>query len=80
MYFPNLDELLFLAVLELPKASRTGLVLKILVSIGALLGSIFLVPSEVRKAIAILALSVLPAPDSPEITIPYLILFSIIYL
>ena len=37
-------------------------------------------PSLVRNLIDIFALSVFPAPDSPEITMAYLVLFSIIYL
>lgn len=60
---------MFLAVFELPNASSTGLVLRILSPIGGLSGSMFLLPSDVRNDIAYLALSVLPAPDSPEITI-----------
>lgn len=87
-YFPNQDELLFLTVFALPNASRIGLQSRILSSIVTYFYSSFASRSSplanevilVRNFIAYLALTVFPAPDSPDITIACFILFSFNYL
>ncbi len=68
MYFPNLLELLFLHVLLFPKASKIGFVANILSPIVIWPG---IAPPQrsTKKAIINLLFSVLPAPDSPDITI-----------
>ena len=66
-YLPNLDELSFLTVLALPNASKIGLQAIIFSSI-LWVGSTTLPDNYVKKFIAILAFSVLPAPLSPLIT------------
>ncbi len=69
VYFPNLEELSFRKVLAFPKASSKGLQFKILSSIGTN-PILFRAPwILVRKAMHRFALSVFPAPDSPEIQI-----------
>ena len=64
MYFPNLEELSFRVVLALPMASMMGDEARTLFSTCV---SVSDVPPTVAKyRIAYLALTVLPAPDSPE--------------
>ena len=81
-YLPNLDELSFLTVFEFPKASSTGLHAKIFSPTSPTSEPpppYF--PRSVKKFIATFADSVLPAPDSPEITIAYrtFVSFSVLY-
>ena len=67
MYFPNLEELSLRLVLALPKASRTGLDLSSLSFTMSTL-AFFLVVAAMNCNTFFDA-SVLPAPDSPEISL-----------
>src|SRR5277367_2659346 len=78
MYFPNREELSFLVVFALPKASMMGLVAKICSSVWLIPPGVvptfrrfgFFGSSTVAKyLIMYFALTVFPAPDSPLTTI-----------
>ena len=72
MYLPKRDELSFRVVLALPIASITGFEARILASICVSPSSVPGAPQTVaRYRIANLALTVLPAPDSPDTMIDW---------
>ena len=76
IYFPNLDELSFLVVFAFPIASMIGDDAKTRRSTFVSLFPSFVLPSLVpptvaKYRIAYLALTVLPAPDSPETMIDW---------
>lgn len=77
-YLPKRLELLFLTVFAFPNASNIGLHLKIFSSIGIESPKFWPLWSlrEVKYYIENFAFSVFPAPDSPEITIAWFLLFA----
>ncbi len=68
MYFPNLDELSFRVVLAFPMASMTGEEARTRFSIVV---SVALPPTMAKYFMAYFALTVLPAPDSPDTMIDW---------
>ncbi|KAH3664626.1 hypothetical protein OGATHE_003441 [Ogataea polymorpha] len=70
-YLPNLDELSFLVVLALPKASMMGFVAKICFSVSDMSWLLWSESTDAKYRMMYLADTVFPAPDSPETTIDW---------